>query len=94
MCFGIPDRLSGDHRILNGLQTLATDSQAGGNTDVMFMTSNHIVPSRISEATQATYVAAIRAAAANTSNSSYGPTGVPVADEFELSYVECQFSEV
>jgi len=68
------------------LQNIITGCQSGGHTDVALMTSSHINPADItlptSEATQATYAAAIRQVAAAASNSGGTVTGIPVIDEF------------
>lgn len=67
------------------LQSLITDCQVGGATDVVLMTSNHINPadstSPTSEATQLTYANAVRALALTQTNGT-GVTGIPVVDEF------------
>lgn len=67
------------------LQTIISNCQRGGNTDVVLMTSNHTNPADgtnpTSEATQLTYANTIRSLALTTSNST-AVAGVPVIDEF------------
>lgn len=67
------------------LQTIITNCQSSGVTDVLMMTSSHTNPADgtnpTSEATQATYAAAIRSVASTAANSSF-VTGVPVVDVF------------
>lgn len=75
------------------MQTIGTQCQSGGNTDVLYMTQSHIDPvaNSITEVTQATYAAATRAAAA-ASNNSADFSGVPVVDDF-LSLVSFDYQK-